>query len=62
MWFSYETEKRRLQSMNLSPAEYERQIKSLLKRLKERERRKNVARKTHNQTFAKVWEYYKQRL
>lgn len=45
MWFSYETEKRRLQSMNLSPAEYERQIKSLLKRLKERERRKKCRKK-----------------
>jgi hypothetical protein len=42
MWFSYEAEKRRLQSMNLSPVEYEKQIKSLLKRLEEGEREEEM--------------------
>ena len=45
MWSKYETEKRRLQSMNLSPAEYEKQIKSLLKRLEEPERRERCLKK-----------------
>ena len=37
MWFSYETEKRRLQSMNLSPAEYEKRIQKLVLELELRE-------------------------
>lgn len=33
MWSKYEAEKRRLQTMNLPPAEYERRIQEIVRKL-----------------------------
>ena len=45
MWSKYEAKKRRLQTMNLPPAEYERRIQEIIKTLERASERREICLK-----------------